>query len=119
MERMFLLKEVFEGKNLSVELAQAIPESELNCRLIAIHKLPEWEDCEKGIPILLHGEGEKGESNFGHSLKACDSQPSPTPTRQEWEAWARAAASVVCGGDGIQERRFVEALLNLPIIPKE
>ena len=60
--RTFLLGEYGKGE-------WYVAESELNRRLDMIRDKGYTGDP---IAVLLHGEGEKGESNFGHFLKACD-----------------------------------------------
>ena len=80
-------------KNDEITWTKEIPESELKRRIAIIRGLnPDYPDqiLNIEIDILLHGGGEKRESNFGHFLETCkdlDKQPSPAPTREEWKLW--------------------------------
>ncbi len=48
----------------------------------------------------------------------CVNQPSPAPTREEWEAWAEAIAWTIVVHP-TSEKRLKEVLLSMPCVAKE
>ena len=132
MEKYYIIREVSEEEALRSDVP-CIAEDELLSRLATIRLGPTLP-TRRWIAILLHGEGEKGEEKLipidmteAENKRWADyqqklSQPSPIPSRQEWEKWA--AKLTDCIDDLIHDQldtwiELKDAFLAMPGVPKE
>jgi hypothetical protein len=121
-ERLFA---IYETNQISSIGLPTITESDLFHRLVMV---TDWIGFKETTPdviqgainILIHGDGEKVprvKRNDGKYAEYDPEQPSPTPTRAEWEDFAHRLTTAIHADGGWTS--IYSAILSMPIVPKE